>query len=101
MSNVLELGLAAPVHGLDTRFIMPQRLRDACARWKAGTRCHSDGRNLLVDYQPSGLNVPIPSPVPIPLETSVLGHGVATTVAWLPMHLKAVIEQLQLAVRVA
>ncbi len=88
LSVVLESNLPEPQHGLDTRLIMPKKVRDTCVRWKAGTRCHADGRNYLVDYEPSGdLSV-----IGRPLELSLLGHGVATTVRWLPAHLKLILD---------
>ncbi len=85
LSAVLESGLRPPEHGLDTRLILTERIRDACARWKTGTRCHADGRNLLVEYEPSGRNV-----LAIPVEDSMFGHGVSTAVNWLPSHLSLV-----------
>lgn len=88
LSVVLESNLPEPHHGLDTRLIIPKKVRDTCVRWKAGTRCHADGRNFLVDYEPSGdLSV-----IGRPLELSLLGHGVATTVRWLPAHLKLILD---------
>lgn len=88
LAAILEASLPEPQHGIDTRFIMPKRVRDACFRWKTGTRCHSDGMNLLVDYELSGDLSSIGQPV----ELSLLGHGVATTIRWLPTHLKLVME---------
>ena len=88
LSGVLEANLPEPRHGLDTLLIAPKSVRDTCVRWKAGTRCHADGLNLLVDYEPSGdLSV-----IGRPLELSLLGHGVATTIRWLPTHLKLIME---------
>lgn len=88
LAVLLEANLPEPKHGLDTRFIMPKKVRDTCVRWKTGTRCHSDGTNLLVDYELSGDN----SAIGRPLELSLLGHGVATTIRWLPTHLKMIME---------
>ena len=88
LTAILEANLPELQHGLDTRFISPKRIRDACVRWKTGTRCHSDGMNLLVDYKLSG-DV---STIGQPIELSLLGHGVATTIRWLPTHLKLVME---------
>lgn len=88
LSAVLEANLPEPQHGLDTRFILPKKVRDTCVRWKTGTRCHADGLNLLVDYEPSGDL----SAMGRPLELSLLGHGVATTIRWLPTHLKLIME---------
>lgn len=90
MSKVLHAGLAEPQHGLDTRFILPAHVRDACARWKTGTRCHSDGLNLLLEYQPCGRRTKMGQPI----EESVLGHGVATVIEWLPTHLAEVLTGL-------
>ncbi len=90
LSAVLESNLPELQHGLDTRFIIPRRVRDTCVRWKTGTRCHSDGLNLLVDYKPSGDVLSLGRP----LEESLFGHGVATTVRWLPTHLKLVMDVL-------
>jgi hypothetical protein len=90
LTAFLEASLPEPQHGIDTRFIMPKRVRDACVRWKTGTRCHSDGMNLLVDYELSGDITSIGQPV----ELSLLGHGVATTIRWLPTHLKLVMDAL-------
>ncbi len=90
LSALLEANLPDPVHGLDTQLISPKRVRDLCVRWKAGTRCHADGRNVLVDYTPSGKL----SLTGRPIETCLLGHGVATTVQWLPSHLNLVLEHL-------
>ena len=44
--------------------------------------------NLLVDYKLCG-DV---STIGQPIELSLLGHGVATTIRWLPTHLKLVME---------
>ncbi|WP_407813651.1 hypothetical protein, partial [Staphylococcus aureus] len=76
LATVLEAGLDDPAHELDTRFLASRRIRDACTRWKTGTRCHADGRNLLVDYEPCGRKTAAGTSI----ETSLLGHGVATTV---------------------
>lgn len=89
LTNLLERNLAEPVHDLDTRFIPTARLRNTCYRWKQGTRCHTDGLNLLLSYQPSGESV-----LGLPLESTVFGHGVATTVKWLPAHLRLVLDSL-------
>ena len=88
LTAILEANLPELQYGLDTRFISPRRIRDACVRWKTGTRCHTDGMNLLVDYELSG-DV---SAIGQPIELSLLGHGVATTIRWLPTHLKLVME---------
>lgn len=91
LNQILESGLEPPEHELDTRLIVPARVRDLCARLKHGIRCHTDGLNLLVDYEPSGEAI-FPG---IPIEQTVLGHGVATTVTWLPAHLQLVLTALQ------
>ena len=88
LTALLEANLPELQHGLDTRFIMPKQVRDICVRWKTGTRCHSDGINLLVDYELCGDL----STIGRPIELSLFGHGVATSVRWLPTHLKLVME---------
>ncbi|MFP6766331.1 MAG: hypothetical protein VB858_22060 [Planctomycetaceae bacterium] len=88
--NILEAGLSEPEHGLDTRLIFPRNVRNTCARWKFGTRCHTDGHNLLIQYAPSGRR----SKLLRPIEESVLGHGVATTINWLPAHLSLIMDNL-------
>ena len=90
VAAILESGLTTPEHGLDTRFIVPLKLRDTCARWKTGTRCHDDGRNVLVEYEPCGRKTALGSPI----EEALLGHGVATTLDWLPAHLALVLKAL-------
>ena len=90
LKQILEADLIVPEHGLDTRFIRPEGIRNLCARWKTGTRCHADGRNLLVEYEPSGrklLNA-------VPVEESLFGHGVYTTTDWLPAHLSLVMTEM-------
>jgi len=88
---LLEDGLEPPVHGIDTKFLISERVRNVCARWKTGTRCHQDGVNLLVDYEECGRKTSLG----FAIEHSLLGHGVATCVDWLPAHLALVIERLQ------
>jgi len=90
MSKVLHTGLADPKHGIDTKFIIPAHVREACARWKTGTRCHADGLNLLLEYEPCGRK----TKMGLPIEEAVLGHGVATVVEWLPTHLSEVLAAL-------
>ncbi|MEQ9410873.1 MAG: hypothetical protein RIK87_24385 [Fuerstiella sp.] len=90
LNVLLEAGLKEPEHDLDTRFILPRRVGTACARWKTGTRCHADGQNLLVEYEPCGRLTPLGTPI----EESILGHGVATTIDWLPAHLDLVLNAL-------
>ena len=90
LGEVLTAGLKEPEHGAGTRFIVPENLKNTCARWKTGTRCHADGLNLLLEYKPCGRTTKVGQPI----EHSVLGHGVATTVEWLPTHLALVLEAL-------
>ena len=90
LTKLLEANLPEPQHDVDTRFIPSKLLSDTCARWKLGTRCHSDGANYLVDYKPSGTMTPIGQS----LESTMMGHGVATTLKWLPAHLSLVLEAL-------
>ena len=89
LSAFLQRGLEPPPPSADTRRIPAEPLRHLCGRWKTGTRCHSDGRNLLVDYRPCGRMMR-----GRPVEVSVFGHGVATTLDWLPAHLKLVLNHL-------
>lgn len=93
MAKVLERGLEPPQHGLDTRFLPSKRLRDTSARWKTGTRCHADGQNLLVKYQPSGRKTRLG----VPIEEGTFGHGVYTTADWLEAHLELLLEHLKKA----
>jgi len=87
LAKVLEAGLTEPEHGLDTKFILSSRVRNVCARWKTGTRCHTDGLNLLVEYEPSGRLSLV-----IPIEESLFGHAVATAINWLPAHVAMVMQ---------
>jgi hypothetical protein len=89
LSALLERNLPEPPAERSVS-LFPKGFRDTYARWKTGTRCHSDGQNLLVNYELSGLK----TMTGLPIEHSLLGHGVATTVAWLPAHLKLVVETL-------
>lgn len=91
LDEFLRRGLDPPELTLDTRLIPVEHLRWLCARWKTGTRCHTDGRNLLVDYQPGGRLI-----LDRPIESSVFGHGVATTIDWLPAHLELLLRQMDL-----
>lgn len=90
LSALLEANLPEPAHQLDTQLIPSKTLRNACTRWKLGTRCHTDGLNMLLDYIPSGQLTSLGQQ----LETAIMGHGVATTLAWLPAHLNVVMEAL-------
>ena len=89
LRDILESGLAAPEYSPAIRLVPGKLLKDLCARWKTGTRCHADGQNLLVDYRPSGRLV-----ANRPVENSLFGHGVATTVDWLPAHLALVLQRM-------
>lgn len=90
LNALLEANLPEPAHELDTQLILSKSLRDTCARWKLGTRCHGDGINMLIDYVPSGQLTSLGQE----LETAIMGHGVATTLKWLPAHLNVVMEAL-------
>jgi hypothetical protein len=46
---------------------------------------------MLIDYIPSGQRTSLGQEV----ETTVMGHGVATTLKWLPAHLNVVMEALE------
>ena len=46
--------------------------------------------NLRVDYVPSGEKTLVGQAI----ETTVFGHGVATTIKWLPTHLQLIVEAL-------
>jgi len=92
LAELLLNGLEPAPETIDTRLIPSQQLRQLCARWKLGTRCHEDGHNLLVDYRPSGRIVRSR-----PVECSIFGHGVATTIDWLPAHLALLLKQMDIA----
>ena len=92
LADFLLQGLETPGLTFDTRLIPGEHLQHLCARWKTGTRCHADGHNLLVDYQPSGRTV-----LGQPIEASVFGHGVATTTDWLPAHLALLLRRMDLS----
>lgn len=89
LAKLLEGDLAPSGQSLEMR-LLPEHVRKVCGWWKAGTRCHADGKNLLVEYQPSGRRTRLT----VPIEASVFGHGVATTLDWLPAHLELVQQQL-------
>lgn len=90
VAAVLEAGLQDPVFDEELQKIKIDRIREACARWRPGTRCHSDGHHLLLEYEPSGRKTKLGSPV----ENTRFGHGVATTTTWLPVHLALVMRAL-------
>lgn len=92
MAELLLNGLQPPELTIDTRLIPVEHLRHLCARWKTGTRCHADGHNLLVDYVLSGREL-----LGLPVEFSVFGHGVATTIDWLPAHLDLLLRRMDLS----
>lgn len=89
-TELFEGSLSEPDHAVGTMLIPDPRLRNLCARWKTGTRCHADGKNLLLTYEPCGRR----NNLAIPIESSLFGHGVATVLDWLPQHLAMVIESL-------
>lgn len=92
IAEILLKGLDPPELTIDTRLIPVEHLQHLCARWKTGTRCHTDGHNLLVDYHPCGRTM-----LGRPIEASVFGHGVATTIDWLPAHLNLLLSRMDLA----
>jgi len=91
IAELLLRGLQPAEETFDTRLIPVEHLRSLCARWKIGTRCHADGNNLLVEYRPCGRFVGNR-----PVESSVFGHGVATTIDWLPAHLALILQRMDL-----
>ncbi len=84
LGEFLERGLLEPT---------PQKLKDklkvTCARWETRTRLHSDGRNLLVDYESSQLTRFGPA------RQAVLGHGIYTLKDWLPSQLSLVLKWME------
>lgn len=84
LGDFLERGLLQPT---------PKKLKDklkvTCARWQTRTRLHSDGQNLLVDYQSAQLTRFGPA------RQAVLGHGIYTLKDWLPSQLALVLEWLE------
>lgn len=80
----LERGLAEPA---------PQKLKEklkvTCARWQTRTRLHSDGRNLLIDYESNQLTRFGPA------RQAVLGHGIYTLKDWLPSQLSLVLKWME------
>lgn len=90
LTAVLESGLRGVVIDEDLENIKIGRLRDACGRWRSGTRCHDDGQHLLLEYEPSGRKTKLGAVV----ENARFGHGVATTTTWLPVHLALVMRTL-------
>jgi len=92
LRELLESGLEPPAVSGKIRLIPGNRLRYLCARWQAGTRCHTDGHNLLVDYHPCGRTL-----LGRPIEASLFGHGVSTTQDWLTAHLALILRRMDLA----
>lgn len=86
LTELLEDGLSLPEPNERVAAIKPASLQNLCARWTTGTRCHADGLNMLVQYEPSGLMTSLLTP----LETTLFGHGVYTTAPWLSSHLQLV-----------
>lgn len=73
--------------------VTPDGIRDrlpiVCDRWKTATRLHSDGRNLLIEYEKKGVTRFGFS------HHAFLGHGIYTLGPWLPAQLALVIEWLE------
>ena len=87
IAELLMNGLEDPALTTDTSLIPVRRFRHLCARWKTGTRCHTDGQNLLVDYHPG-------HPQQLPDVADVFGHGIATKLQWLPAHLALLLNRM-------
>lgn len=72
--------------------VTPDRVRDrlpvVCPRWSTATRQHSDGRNLLIEFDKQGFTRFGRA------HRAVLGHGIYTLTRWLPSLLDLVIEWL-------
>jgi hypothetical protein len=81
LGEFLERGLPEP-----TPHKLKEKLKVTCARWKTRTRLHSDGKNLLVDYESSQLTRFGPA------RQAVLGHGIYTLKDWLPSQLALVLK---------
>ncbi len=73
--------------------ITPEKIRDRfpvnCPRWKTATRMHADGRNLLIEFDKTGLTRFGRA------HQAFLGHGIYTLTPWLPAQLALVIEWLE------
>lgn len=71
----------------------PENVRDkfpvVCRRWKTATRLHADGRNLLIEFDKSGLTRFGRA------HKAILGHGIYTLGTWLPAQLALVTEWLE------
>lgn len=89
LDQLLTEGLVSPELTAELKFIGSNRIQKLCGWWKTGTRCHQDGINVLVEYEPSGRLTALGKPI----EHSLLGHGVATSLHWLPAHLRLVTDQ--------
>jgi hypothetical protein len=81
LGEFLERGLLEP-----TPHKLKEKLNVTCARWKTRTRLHSDGNNLLVDYESSQVTRFGPA------RQAVLGHGIYTLKDWLPSQLSLVLK---------
>lgn len=90
LDQLLTRGLNPPEVSVELKLIRSTRIQDLCGWWKTGTRCHQDGVNFLVEYDPSGRLTPLGNPI----ENSLLGHGVATSLHWLPAHVQLVTAHL-------
>jgi hypothetical protein len=91
LGKLFEQGLEPPEITLDLRFVFPQMLKEVCGNWKTGTRCHADGRNLLVEYEPCGRKTVTRRPI----EEAMFGHGVATVSEWLPRYLALIMHWIE------
>jgi len=81
LGTFLERGLLEPTPGK-----LREKLQVTCERWSTRTRLHSDGRNLLVNYESS-------EPTRFgPARQAVLGHGIYTLKDWLPSQLAEVLK---------
>lgn len=90
LDRLLSRGLNPPETSVELKLIRSARIQNLCGWWKSGTRCHQDGTNFLIEYEPSGRLTPLGNPI----ENSLLGHGVATSLHWLPAHIQLVAAHL-------
>lgn len=71
----------------------PEKIRErfpiVCERWKTATRLHTDGRNLLIEFEKKGVTRFGLS------HQAVLGHGIYTLRPWLPAQLALVTHWLE------
>lgn len=84
LGRLLEQGLEE-----DIPEKLSDRFKQMCPRWRSAPRTHSDGRNLLVQFQPVEGMPPGPGPV------ALLGHAVYVADGWLPAQLALVMDWLQ------